>query len=168
MPLTSKYFIVGAVCYLVILNGVHSFCVSQDNGNNSASSWEYENEACCTLKSLIPYLEAMENTCNIHIYITQNITLDSIISIASFENVTIQSEKEFEIQCKNDAGIYFENVTGLVLINLTIESCGMLQKSSTLSKGQYQLAWYAVYVLNSTNLSIIDVTISHSRGAGTS
>lgn len=165
------------ICFALVLlvsntSKAHSFCVHSEYGNDSNACLRNGQNCCQSLQFLLENLTAMASVNNILINILQDITLDSILWIRNFENLTIQSKEPFkiigEVSSNDSTGIYFENVTGLALVNLTIENCGMLQKSSTLSEGNsnYELTWCAVYVINSTNLTIKDISISHSRGTG--
>lgn len=73
------------------------------------------------------------------------------------------------IETSIDAGVYFNNVSGLVLVSLTIEQCGMRQMSATrtLDKEEIkQLIWCAVYIINSENIAVDDVTITNNKGTG--
>lgn len=171
-PMTG-YQLLSSIIFIVITssNQVHSFCVSEDDGNNSAACIENNRtQACC--KSLPFLMENLADLHNIEIHVLQDIILDSMVSLKDSENTTIQSDENVKIKCNKsskDTGFYFKNVTNLSLVNLTIEGCGMLQNSSTLKTGstdEYELTWCAVYVIKSTNLTLTNVIISYSKGTG--
>lgn len=163
-------------CLIVLLNfistrSVHSLCMNQDKGAVCARN-DRTRTCCDSLQSLVENITATdsEDAHNIEIQVLQDITLDSVVSFRNFESMIIQSR--FKLECENysnHTGLYFQNMTDLVLLNLTIVNCGMLQLSTTPkpdNESQYQLTWCATYFINSTDLTIIDVTISKSRGAG--
>ena len=66
------------------------------------------------------------------------------------------------ILCKGKFGFSFSKVTNLIISGLTFEYCG-----GVTSLGSFNIPWYcALYVGNSENISITEVTIRYGRGEG--
>ena len=155
---------------LATLNQTHSLCVNSDRGEDGDScTMKNQPLTCCkSLKFLVGHLPDPDIH-NVEINILQDTILDSVVVFSNSENITIQSDDNCKITClnSNTTGFYFENVTGLSMVNLTIEGCGTLQNSSThVSGSNIQPMWCAIFVIKSTDLSVANVTISDSKGTG--
>lgn len=153
---------------LTTLSQTHSLCVSSEGEDRDACMSNDESLTCCkSLHFLVSHLDIH----SVEINILQDVhVLDSVVAIRDSENITIQSDHDSKITClqaSNSTGFYFENVTGLSIINVTIEGCGSLQVSSANVPGNSnQQMWCAIYVVNSANLIITSVTIGNNKGTG--
>ena len=67
------------------------------------------------------------------------------------------------ISCKGSVGFAFVNMTNLEISGLTFENCS---QNFTNHKGFVDYTFYTLYILDSKNVNVTDVTIRYGRGFG--
>ena len=102
--------------------------------------------------------------------------IDTLVVFSDFQNVTLAGEySSVIVRCtprngieSMDAGLSFRSVKNLSITDLTFEHCGALQNSTSanVSSGSTMKFKSAIYVLNCTDVNIIDVNVSNSNGTG--
>ena len=104
-----------------------------------------------------------------------NYSLAVSYELADLHDIRIRSETEAVIQCAAnvngaydfDTGIAFLRVTNLVITNISIVGCGMKHVSTNhIGAGKFITVRSALFIQNSTNVSLDNVTISESNGIG--
>ena len=170
--LSSKYFIVVTTLSFIGAIQAHSFCVSSQGINDEACVIGDQSCCCKSLQFLIQNLTSLGNTSNVLINIQDSTSVDGIIYIHNFKNLTIQGGQKVKISCIGspfDTGVSFENVSRLVLVSLVIERCGMRQMSAIRALDEDEInqqIWCAVYIINSEDIMVDNVTITNSKGTG--
>ena len=95
--------------------------------------------------------------------------------LADLHDIRIRSETDQAvIQCAAnvngtydfDTGIAFVRVRNLVITNISIVGCGMKHNSTNEIGGKFIIVRSALYIQNSTNASLDNVTVSKSNGIG--
>ncbi len=125
-----------------------------------------ENRVCC--KSLTFLSNQVKN--DITIDVVSDAYLNGILELVDIKDITIQGNGN--IYCNSsisNTGVYIKNVSNLILFNLTFTQCSMIQTSSSaqvFNHSASQLVLCAVYIIECTNLTIENVTISNSIGTG--
>ena len=109
-------------------------------------------------------------TKNVIIYLWSDITLNTVIVVEDFQKFEIKSSSVSKITCSNQgAGICVKNSNNIVLSEIVLERCSMLQNSSTSKQDnpeESEPILCSLYVLNCTNLTLRGVTIRQSQGTG--
>ena len=104
-----------------------------------------------------------------------NYNLSQPYELADLHDIRIRSETEAVIQCvanvngtnDSDTGIAFVRVRNLVITNIRIVGCGMKHVSTNhIGAGKFIIVHSAVYIQNSTNIILDNVTIRESNGIG--
>ena len=155
---------------------VASHCVHKNAGEDlDACTVNDSTTKCCkSLPFLISSLFKQGNILNITVIIQTDSTLDGILNITGFEDLTIQGQNS-TISCIQDlrnTGVYIKNVRNMQLLDVTLTQCGMLKKSSTfdLNKADDTIIskniMCAVYIQDSSDLTIQNIRISNSKGTG--
>ena len=99
--------------------------------------------------------------------------LNMSYTLEDLKNIQIRSNfsKSAIFRCYNnsepDAGIAFLQVRGLIIDHLRIVECGMKHISSSYhGKGYFISVYSAIFIQNSTNISLVGVNVSYSIGIG--
>ena len=103
----------------------------------------------------------------VHIEILSDVlNLTRAVNFTDYCNLNISgSESKTALFCnESNAGVAFEGVINLSIDSLTIENCGAPRPSTA----RHHSLSVAVYVLNCTNMSILNVDIVSSNGTGLS
>ena len=127
--------------------------------------------------SITELFQQLSNCCNsTDVYIEPgNYNLALSYVLADLHDIRIRSETKAVIQCAAnvngtydfDTGIAFLRVTNLVITNISIVGCGMKHFSTNhIGAGKFIIVRSALFVQNSTNIILHDVTISESNGIG--
>ena len=156
---------------ILILGKTISFCIDETAGEYSEACAANEDLSVCCNTSLQHLVHGLNKKHNVSITLLSNITINGVIHIKHFNKTMINGHYGAEITCqgKDDTGIYFEAVTDLIIRNLSIKGCHMLQNSSTSDPKdtqQKELIWCAVYIIDSTSLTFDHITIHHNEGTG--
>ena len=134
-----------------------SHCINNESGKDEERCVTQASPTLCceSLQFLFSMLEKYEITHDLKIQIQSNTTLNDVLAIEGYTNLTLQGEDSSTLKCSSkDAGIYIRNVDMFEVCNLTITGCSMVQYSSTIVSGSNEEVCCAVYILNSTDLTI--------------
>ena len=127
--------------------------------------------------SVTELFQQLSNCCNsTDVYIEPgNYDLAVSYELADLHDIRIRSETEAVIQCAAnvngaydfDTGIAFLRVTNLVITNISIVGCGMKHITTNhIGAGKFITVRSALFIQNSTNISLDNITISESNGIG--
>ena len=128
---------------------------------------------CSSITELFQQLSNCCNSTDITIE-PGNYNLALSYELADLHDIRIRSETKAVIQCAAnvngtydfDTGIAFVRVSNLVITNISIVGCGMKHNSTNDIEGRFIIVRSAVYIQNSTDISLDNVTISASNGIG--
>ena len=128
---------------------------------------------CSSITELFQQLSNCCNSTDITIE-PGNYNLALSYELADLHDIRIRSETKAVIQCAAnvngtydfDTGIAFVRVRNLVITNISIVGCGMKHNSTNHINKRFIKVRSAVYIQNSTNVSIDNVTICNSNGIG--
>ena len=152
--------------------------IDVSSGADSPSCLTHGNTAtpCQTLG----YVLDLENSVHLNstdIVLQGGHYIDRTLTVSNVDKLTIRSSGETPstINCRSPntsqdegAGLKFVDVSNLHLDKITVEGCGTLQFSTTLRDRANAKYRSAVYILNSTNISIDVCCFSGSKGRGMS
>ena len=103
--------------------------------------------------------------------VSDTLILTKAVNFTGYTNLNISGSAGNNTLCcsESDAGLAFQRVKNLSISSLTIENCGALRPSTSVDHNQTIIDLpVAVYILNSTNVSILSVNIVSSTGTGLS
>ena len=131
---------------------------------------------CGSVTELFQLLQ-LSNCCNsTDVYIEPgNYDLAVSYELADLHDIRIRSETEAVIQCAAnvngaynfDTGIAFLRVTNLVITNISIVGCGMKHNTTNnIEAERFITVRSALFIQNSTNISLNNITITESNGIG--
>ena len=129
---------------------------------------------CSSITELFQQLSNCCNSTDITIE-PGNYNLALSYELADLHDIRIRSETKAVIQCAAnvngtydfDTGIAFVRVSNLVITNITIIGCGMKHiTTNPIRVGKFRFVRSALYIQNSTNISLHHLTISKSNGIG--
>ena len=131
----------------------------------SAAKWN----CCCSFNDAFNSIR--EITSNIEILIKLNTSAEEVLVIPNKTNIVIkgQSAKHIDIHCVSNisglsrTGFVFDSVSNLRLQNLRFVGCGFWNESKY---GNYWKTPVAILIRNCTNVTIINVEVSHSLSLG--
>lgn len=153
----------------ILTTGICTFCVNSREGIDHIDYLE-SNSTCS--RSLPHLLQSLKSKSSVSIILETNIILEDVVYIENFNGLVITSHEESIISCNisfSETGIYISSVTNFTLLDITIEKCGMLKESSTHNIENNEdrwMIWSSVYITNSTDIEIRNVTFTHNKGAG--
>ena len=103
-------------------------------------------------------------------YINDTLTISGIDGLTLRGNDSTISCRQPETNNLNDtgSGLFIVNTLNLTVFNVIFEYCGTLQKSTTLRQGMNVKYHSAVYIINSTNISISNTSFRRNAGRGLS
>ena len=148
----------------------HTICVT----NSSTNSDCCRNEKVCDSFDCIR--KSITNSTYVLFESTDNITLNSSIWFTDlydigFVGLNSQGTRIIcntsEVTNDSGAGLGFVRVRNLKLVDLKFEQCGALHKSTTLNTQTRNSTLdfkSSIYILNSSNITIVNVTIEQSSG----
>ena len=127
--------------------------------------------------SITELFQQLSNCCNsTDVYIEPgNYNLALSYVLADLHDIRIRSETKAVIQCAAnvngtydfDTGIAFLRVTNLVITNISIVGCGMKHiTTNNIEAERYIIVRSALFIQNSTDISLDNITISKSNGIG--
>ena len=129
------------------------------------------------VSSLTELFQQLSNCCNSTDITIEpgNYNLALSYELADLHDIRIRSETKAVIQCAAnvngtydfDTGIAFVRVRNLVITNISIVGCGMKHVSTNrIGAEKFIIVRSAVYIQNSTNIILDNVTICESNGIG--
>ena len=129
---------------------------------------------CSSITELFQQLSNCCNSTDITIELG-NYNLAISYELADLHDIRIRSETKAVIQCAAnvnetydfDTGIAFVRVRNLIITNISIVGCGMKHISTNhIGAGKFLFVHSALYIQNSTNISLDNISISESNGIG--
>ena len=121
----------------------------------------------------LEYVPDYLNNSTILRFNTSELTLTTLLSIEGKTNITlIGLDGGTKISCyppdvsnhsNTGAGLAFIAVQNLTLANLIFEKCGALQTSTSTPNTKFR---YSIYILNCTDINIVNVVVRNSSGTG--
>ena len=163
---------------LLILTVAHVFCCrgdktacfvedSTDPVNNCIQNDETMMN-CHSLDKLESTL-ITNSTCNIQVVLcSAYFTLDFHLELHRLHDISFVGYPSTFL-CSNDAGLTIISSANISITNITFENCGVLHNSTFVdiaNNNSLLLFRSAVYILNSTDIILESVTISHTNGLG--
>ena len=142
----------------------------------SVTKCQQINNTTYQCSSITELFQLLSNCCNSTDITIEpgNYNLALSYELADLHDIRIRSETKAVIQCAAnvngtndfDTGIAFVRVSNLVITNISIVGCGMKHNSTNHISGRFIIVRSAVYIQNSTNVSIDNVAICNSNGIG--
>ena len=162
-------------------------CVSKYSENVSGCSLSAN--CCSSLDALLSDLnyncEVLSNVTKIVIEVKTDLEINKTLHFGKFCGYSLPLDIMGErsvLKCYNSyssqntlknsgSGIYVESIDGFTLQNITFSNCGSLQSStsfnvSTTDKPTTYLFPTTLYILNCSDVSLIDVTVRDGHGTG--
>jgi len=147
-----------------------SSSVSQCNDNNITNICDSSVLQICCISTCYDSIEMIFVSGRTYI-LTENYTVSNLQNIRFTVN---QSGIPSTINCATDndstsanPGFAFVNITNLTVEYLNIVGCGMKHVSTSVSKGgEFVTFLSALYVQNSTNLSVRNISVLNNNGTG--
>ena len=168
-------------------NKDHVFYTCVDRFGSNASGCSLSATCCSTVTALVLDLNKqctslpMSQSRQVVIDIKSDLILNDTVHFGAICNESIPIEikgKNSVINCFNNIqqvrkdegqGLCFISVQSLSIMNLTFLNCGSLQSSTSKNvshHGSTYLFPTTIYFLNCSNVSLTNITISHSAGTG--
>ena len=158
--------------YLLILS--LKFCPSQQKVITVDSS--NGNDTLCNQTNSHPYktlhaaLKVVTNHDTIYIRNGNYSLIDNTNTALTYNNVTITGDgpNVTVVECENETGFGFINVTNISISELALSRCGQLRNSTTanMSSNSVMLFRAALYFENVINVTINNVVVNNSIGMG--
>ena len=159
-------------------NCTNCIFIDVSSGADSPSCLTHGNTATpCQTLGYVLHLENSVHLNSTDVVLQGDHYIDRTLTVSNVDKLTIRSSGETPstINCRSPntsqdegAGLKFVDVSNLHLDKITVEGCGTLQFSTTLRDGVNAKYRSAVYILNSTNISIDVCCFSGSKGRGMS
>ena len=134
------------------------------------------NDTTYQCSSITELFQQLSNCCNSTDITIEpgNYNLALSYELADLHDIRIRSGTKAVIQCAAnvngtydfDTGIAFVRVSNLVITNISIVGCGMKHNSTNHINKTFIEVRSALYIQNSTNVSLDNVTICNSNGIG--
>lgn len=146
--------------------------IDADSGkdNTGCLNSNSTSKPCQSLPFVVEYL-TRTNSVRIEIKSQQlNLTRPVEFNV-TYNHLTLSGSGNTTISCNaSGAGLAFMNVKNLTIFSVTIEHCGALRESTTISQrpDKTEHLSVAIYLLNCTDVSIWHVDIQSSNGTGVS
>ena len=160
----------------IVLTYQHTIVVSQ---TSSLSECIQLNESVYHCQSIDHAIELLSQCCNsteivlksdIHQLTTSHVVTDLHnirITSEAMDRGTIQCPPNVDGNHDFDTGLAFVRVSDLIIENVNIFGCGMKHVSTNhVGLGEFILVRSALYIQNSTNISLYNMTISNNNGIG--
>ena len=156
-------------------NCINCIIVNSETGDDTSSCIQSSMPFATLCKSLGFVLNA-NNISNREVllqgdhYINDTLTISDIDRFTLRGNDTTISCRQPETNNLNDTGtgLFIVNTSNLAVLNLIFEYCSTLQKSTTLREGMNVEYRSALYIINSTNISISNTSFHRNAGRGLS
>ena len=158
-----KLLLITIIILSCVSVSTNSFCVDSIAGEDRKICVDQSN-CCKTIQFLFSNVPMKEN---VHIRIEGSISINGLLNLINFTNITIQGYNNAQVNCNATSGIYIENATDLFLIDFTVLECGRLQNSMIITlENKTGQSLYAVYITRSKNVQLTNLNISNSKGTG--
>ena len=146
----------------------HSFCI--DGTLTEDSDACLTPDSCCRSFSFL--FRALNGTLpsSTEIRVISNVSLNETICFEHLENIGLVGYGT-TVSCTNEtmigSGLVFINITELQIEGITFENCSSLQRRNYSTALKLYLDYRAsLYILNSTNVHIFRLCVTHSIGTG--
>ena len=155
------------------------YCV--DRQGSSSSDCLRVNGCCNSLSLLLTEFYARyENASNLEprqiaVEIHSDLNLNETVHIENMSSVEIKGVNNSSIMClenngEMNAGLYFKDVSNIVMSNLSFLKCGSLQESTSWhnksTPGDFDYFHASLYLLHCTNVTLVNISIMHGQGIG--
>ena len=172
MNLHMKFAVIWIIIPVVSLYQ-HNIYVSE---KLSITKCQQINNTTYRCSSITEVFQQLSNCCNSTDITIEpgNYNLALSYELADLHDIRIRSETKAVIQCAAnvngtfdfDTGIAFVRVRNLIITNISIVGCGMKHNSSNHIEGRFIMVRSALYIQNSTNISLDNMIVSKSNGMG--
>jgi len=173
-----NHLMVALVCFLLpamvepAQNYQNKITTSQSSHLDDCKKLNNTTHQCSSLQQVFNMLSYGYNSIDIvlepgiyNLKSSYNVTDIQHIRISS-NNATIQCMPNVNERYEYDTGIAFIRVTNLVIEHVSITGCGMRHISSNFGKGKFIMIHSALFVQNSTNITLCNMSVSNSNGIG--
>ena len=175
MVVIAKWFIV-CLFVPVVLTFEHTIilshnsslteCVKLNNTSYQCGSFDHVLillSECCSSTDIIVEPSTYDLTSSYNITDLHDIRIRSKTSQPAIIQCTLNTNGSYDI----DTGIAFIRITNLVIEHLNVMGCGMKHVSNNyIGEGQFIIVRSALYIQNSTDVSLYESSISHNNGIG--
>ena len=173
MNLYLKLIILWAITQMVSLYQ-HNIYLSQQELKLATMKFQQINNTTYYCSSVTELFQQLSNCCNsTDISIESgNYNLTLSYELADLHDIRIRSKANAVIQCApnvdgEETGVAFVRVRNLVIANISIVGCGMKHVTTNhVGNGKFIKVRSALFIQNSTNISLDNITISESDGVG--
>ena len=151
----------------------HNICVSV---KLPITKYQQINNTTYQCSSITEVFQQLSNCCNSTDITIEpgNYNLAISYELADLHDIRIRSETKAVLQCADnvngtygfDTGIAFVRVRNLIITNISIVGCGMKHNSTNYIDERFIIVRSALYIQNSTNISLDNVTICNNNGIG--
>lgn len=148
-------------CHITIV--IIVFTINQLSVTSSQTICHYGLEEFLSVKN--------HSSCNsINVDVTANTSLSTVFKLENINNISIVGNRKPTLKCHNGSGLFFKNVTNLVVRNLVIARCGLIANSTSTNVTENGSSTWkiksAVYISTSCNIAISDIVVVDSDGVG--
>ena len=150
--------------------------INSDTGDDNASCLQSNSTPCKTLDYALDFINIMSLS-NSDVILQGDHYINHTLTVSGVDGLTLRGSRlqKSTINCgppasSNDtgSGLVFESLSNLHVSNVIFEGCGTLQYSTTLRNGGNVKYHSAVYIINSTNISLCESSFHKSVGRGLS
>ena len=160
-------------CVAVCLSSANTECIlDSSHGNGPAlhcSSSYAVNKMCLVLDEMNTLQHDLNDTTVI--LCSQNFSLDFNLVLQGVRNIQLVGSPS-TLTCSGDAGLTVLESENVTITNVTFEKCGALHNSTTIDRTKQDSSVHmfrsAVYISNSTDITLDNVSITNSNGIGLS
>ena len=161
---------IATVCvYLVALAGLafaykHHFCVEGGLEQSNKTCLESDSGICC---GSLSFLLTRGLPPSSEVTIVHDTALNETVYFKDLKDIALVGNNA-TLTCSKfkNAGLVFNSVTGLEILNVTIERCGSIQNMTHTLKRQPVRFMSALYILNSDTITFDRVRVVNSSGSG--
>ena len=156
-------------------NCINCIIVNSETGDDNLSCIQSSMPFFTPCKSL-GFVLNYNNISNREVLLQGDHYINDTLTISDIDGLTLRGT-DSTISCRqpetnnlNDtgSGLFVVNTLNLAVLNVIFKYCGTLQKSTTLREGMNIEYRSAVYIINSTNISISNTSFRRNAGRGLS
>ena len=147
----------------------HTIRVDPKNGKDQQNCWNEPSSSCKTLNYALGGVSQNDTVVQLSSGVINLSTPNT--TLTDLSNFTVEGAGIIAttIQCNSSgAGLFFVRMTNVMMANLTISNCSMLQNSTTWNGSAPAQYPSAVTVHNSSYVTIHSVSFNHNNGIGLS
>ena len=147
-------------------------CIDSTDGSDKACLLPGSKTPCQSLEHVANVVASMSRVSRLEIIIHGELELKEVITFKGLPVVRLVGSQASNITCgpNNDssAGLVFTLTEDITIENLTVSQCGAFQNYTNSSKEAERQFRAAVHIRSPTNVSVNQITLSSSNGAGLS